>query len=135
MEDSVQSGDVVLIQDEAFPRFQWPLGIIQQVYPGRDGRIRSAQVKTANGVLVRPIQRIHQLEICDRIRDSLPSDSQCPNSHTPVGDPSDTAANFTNTHDTLDDDINTSGASTSTSADNVFTDTEPKDSESCVKTS
>ena len=72
VEDSIQSGDVVLIQDEAFPRLQWPLGIIQQVYPGRDGHIPFAQVKTAKGVLVRPIQRIHQLEICDRITDCLP---------------------------------------------------------------
>ena len=58
-------GAVVLIREDNTPRLKWPLGVITQVFPGRDGIVRSVQVKTAKGTLTRPIQRLHDLEIAN----------------------------------------------------------------------
>ena len=36
--------DLVLVADESMPRGQWPLGKVVQVYPGKDGHVRQAEV-------------------------------------------------------------------------------------------
>ena len=59
----VQVGSVVLVRGEGTNRLQWPLGVVQAVYPGRDGLVRTVEVKTAKGKFVRPIQRIYSLEL------------------------------------------------------------------------
>ena len=55
-------GDVILIIDWNLPRGSWPLARVCEVNVGRDGRIRSAKVKTQNGYLVRPVTRLCVLE-------------------------------------------------------------------------
>ena len=59
----IQEGAVVLVRDAACSRLKWPLGIIQKIYPGRDGCVRTVEVKTSRGVLTRPIQHVHELEV------------------------------------------------------------------------
>ena len=59
---NLQTGSIVLILDESLPRNNWPLGRVLQTFPGRDGLVRSVQVKTANNVLVRPINKLCLLE-------------------------------------------------------------------------
>ena len=54
---------MVLIRDERCKRLQWPMGIVQEVFPGRDGVIRAVRIKTVKGMLTRPIQKVHDLEI------------------------------------------------------------------------
>lgn len=44
-------------------RLDWPLGKITQLFPGRDGKVRVARLKTATGELVRPVQRLYPLEL------------------------------------------------------------------------
>ena len=39
------------------------LGVVQEVYPGRDGVVRAVQVKTANRYLERAIQHPYPLEL------------------------------------------------------------------------
>ena len=56
-------GSTVLVKEDNMPRLQWPIGVIVKVYPGRDGLIRSVDVKTKKGVINRSIQRLHDLEI------------------------------------------------------------------------
>lgn len=51
---SIELGDLVLIADGNLPRNCWPKGVVVKVYPGTDGIIRAADVKTALGVLKRP---------------------------------------------------------------------------------
>ena len=67
---SLRVGSVVLVRGEGSNRLKWPLGIVHKVYPGRDGLVRTVEVRTAKGVLTRPIQRIHDLEIIDSPNDS-----------------------------------------------------------------
>ena len=45
------------------PGLQQPIGLVVNVYPGRDGLIRSVDVKTKQGIFKRSIQTLHDLEI------------------------------------------------------------------------
>jgi hypothetical protein len=56
---------VVLIQEES-PRMKWKLGVIEGLVKGRDNLIRSAKVRTRNGITRRPIVRLYPLEINER---------------------------------------------------------------------
>lgn len=55
---NLKPGDLVIIIDPNLPRNTWPKGVIETVYPGRDGRIRTARVKTKTGLLIRPATRL-----------------------------------------------------------------------------
>lgn len=48
-------GDLVLVKHGNLPTYKWPLGRIQQIHPGQDGKIRVVTVKMATGVYKRPI--------------------------------------------------------------------------------
>ena len=62
---TVVVGDIVLIRDEPLvSRLQWPLARVVQVHVGGDGKVRSVDVRTAKGIVCRPIQRLHKLEVC-----------------------------------------------------------------------
>ena len=54
--------DIVLIRDENTFRGNWPLGRICKVFPGKDGLVRSVEVKTKSTVLTRPIHKLCLLE-------------------------------------------------------------------------
>jgi hypothetical protein len=59
---NLQVGDLVLVLHENTPRPQWPLGLIKCVYPGADGYVRSARVKTQAGEYDRPVAKLCLLE-------------------------------------------------------------------------
>ena len=59
---NLQVGDVVLILDDSAPRGFWPLARVTEVYPGSDGRVRSADVKTSSGTYRRPVTKLCLLE-------------------------------------------------------------------------
>ena len=59
----VKVGDVVLIGDDIHKRIDWPLARVVDEIPGRDGKTRVFMLKTKNGVMKRPLQRIYPLEI------------------------------------------------------------------------
>ena len=52
----------MLIYDET-PRQFWKLGIITKLYEGKDGIVRSADVKTKVNTLMRPLVRLYPLEL------------------------------------------------------------------------
>ena len=54
--------DLAILVDENIPRGQWLLGRVTKVFPGRDGLVRVAEVKTKNNVLKRHIQKLCLLE-------------------------------------------------------------------------
>lgn len=55
-------GELVVVGHDNQKRSLWPLGRILELFPGKDGVARVATVKTANGVMTRPVQRLHPLE-------------------------------------------------------------------------
>uniref|UniRef100_T1IYK4 DUF5641 domain-containing protein n=1 Tax=Strigamia maritima TaxID=126957 RepID=T1IYK4_STRMM len=56
--------DVVLIEEQCKPRLHWKMGRVDNVHIGRDGKVRSCELVTAEGGrLRRPIQRLIHLEV------------------------------------------------------------------------
>ena len=60
---NIAPGDVVLMVDPGNPRGHWPLGRIQKVFPGPDGKVRVVRVRTGGKDYVRPITRLCPLEL------------------------------------------------------------------------
>ncbi|XP_066933480.1 uncharacterized protein [Clytia hemisphaerica] len=61
---NVQVGDLVLVHDtQSLSRGKWLLGRINQVFPGRDNRVRKVEVITHSGRYTRPITMISPLEL------------------------------------------------------------------------
>ena len=62
---NVNINDMVLVNDNISyqKRLTWPLGKIVKLYPGRDGLVRSVDIKMKNGTFNRSIQRLHKLEL------------------------------------------------------------------------
>ncbi|XP_066939743.1 uncharacterized protein [Macrobrachium rosenbergii] len=73
---NVKKGSVVLVKEDNVRRLSWPLGVIIEVYPGKDGVIRSVDVKTSKGIVNRLVQKLHDLEISNVLdteaEDSIP---------------------------------------------------------------
>jgi len=59
---NVRVGDIVLVAQENTPRKNWPLGRITAIFQGRDGLVSSAELKTANSYLTRPVNKLCLLE-------------------------------------------------------------------------
>jgi len=70
----VKVGDVVVIVDPNFPRSVWPRGIVVTVFPGKDGQVRVADVKTNLGTFHRPISKKPVLDVL-KIRDEHQSNT------------------------------------------------------------
>jgi len=59
----VAFGDMVMVMDETLKRNTWPLGVVVAVFPGKDGQVRVAEVRTAHGVYRRPVVKLGKLDI------------------------------------------------------------------------
>jgi len=70
----VKVGDVVIIVDPNFPRSVWSRGIIVATFPGKDGQVRVADVKTNLGTFRRPVSKIAVLDVL-KIRDEPESNT------------------------------------------------------------
>ncbi|GFY38886.1 integrase catalytic domain-containing protein [Trichonephila inaurata madagascariensis] len=66
-------GEVVVVENSLKNRTLWSLARVIQLIPGKDGHIRVARVKTETGELVRPVQRLYNLELQEP-EFSLPKD-------------------------------------------------------------
>ena len=56
--DNLGVGDIVLVIDPDVRRSEWSVGLVEKVYYGDDGRVRSVQVKTSSGLYDRPITKL-----------------------------------------------------------------------------
>ena len=65
----IRVGSVVMVHVDTCPRLQWPWGVVVTVFPGKDGKVRAAEVRTAKGIVRRPVQKLYNLEINDRVSD------------------------------------------------------------------
>ena len=64
----LQEGDVVLVQNPAAPRGEWPLGRVTRTFKGEDDRVRVVEVLTKGKLMKRPVVKLVKLEV------SRPSD-------------------------------------------------------------
>jgi hypothetical protein len=60
---TVQIGDVVVIFDDNHPRSYWKKGLVTEIHEGVDGIVRTVTLKTANGILKRPVAKIAVLDL------------------------------------------------------------------------
>nr|XP_034836332.1 uncharacterized protein LOC117992727 [Maniola hyperantus] len=51
-------GAVVVIKDSNVHPLCWPLGVIEELYPGKDSVVRAVKVRTRSGNYIRPVVRI-----------------------------------------------------------------------------
>ena len=54
--------DLVLVVDKTVPSFRCLLGRATKVFPGEDSRVRTAEVKTKDSSLTRPVTKLCLLE-------------------------------------------------------------------------
>ena len=59
---NLQEGDLILLKTDDAPRSHWPLGRDVKTFPGSDGRVRMAEVKTPTRTLMRPDAKLCLLE-------------------------------------------------------------------------
>ncbi|GFS32255.1 integrase catalytic domain-containing protein [Trichonephila inaurata madagascariensis] len=56
-------GEIILIGDDIKKRMHWPLAKVIRLISGKDGKIRTVELDTRTGTMLRPIQRIHPLKV------------------------------------------------------------------------
>ena len=59
---NLQEGDLILLKNDDAPRSHWPVGRILKTFSGSDSRVRMAEVKTPNGILMQPAAKLCLLE-------------------------------------------------------------------------
>ena len=59
----IETDDIVIIYEDKQPRHLWRIGRVIRVIPGRDGRIRGAEVKVGKtgAVIRRPVNRLYPI--------------------------------------------------------------------------
>ena len=63
----VSKGDVVIVQTDEKNRGCWPLAVVTETYPGKDGVTRAGRIRTGKGEIERPVQHLFPLELsCDK---------------------------------------------------------------------
>ncbi|XP_060665584.1 uncharacterized protein LOC132797828 [Drosophila nasuta] len=61
--DSIAVNDIVVIADENGKRNSWPKGVVVDVHRSRDGQVRSAVVRTPEGIVTRPAVKLAKLDL------------------------------------------------------------------------
>ena len=61
-------GDIVTIYNEKTPRQRWKLGKVERPFPGKDGKVRTVEVRTSDNLgktiyMKRPIQQLFPIEV------------------------------------------------------------------------
>nr|XP_041633540.1 uncharacterized protein LOC121503294 [Drosophila kikkawai] len=55
---NLQVGDMVVVKEDNLPSNEWRLGRIDAVFPGADGHVRVVDIRTARGLIKRPIAKL-----------------------------------------------------------------------------
>ncbi|XP_055602043.1 uncharacterized protein LOC129750900 isoform X1 [Uranotaenia lowii] len=64
---NIEPGQVVVVRDENLPPQRWILGRIVETFPGPDGIVRVADIRTQDGIIRRSISRLCMLPIQDNL--------------------------------------------------------------------
>lgn len=55
---SLKAGDIVVIMDSSAPRGSWPLGRVLEVFPDKQGLVRSVRLQTRANIIERPVTKL-----------------------------------------------------------------------------
>lgn len=61
--EALNLNDLVLIKEEHSPSLHWKRGRVIKLLPGKDGVIRSVELKTQTGILMRPVVKLCKLPL------------------------------------------------------------------------
>ena len=62
----ININDVVMIKGDEKNRGKWKIGIIENIFMGKDNIIRSVRIRTGKSIIERPIQLLYPMELrCD----------------------------------------------------------------------
>jgi len=70
-ESNIKVGEDVLIEEENLKRSQWRAGVIEKILPSVDGVTRAITLRTTNGHLNRPVQRLYAFELNENEQPSI----------------------------------------------------------------
>ncbi|XP_025995820.2 uncharacterized protein LOC105202869 [Solenopsis invicta] len=66
----IKVGQLVVCREDGLPPLKWALGRVQSVYPGMDGVVRTATIRTATGEYKRPAAKLCILPVEDSTNSS-----------------------------------------------------------------
>ena len=72
-ESEVKTGEVVVIKGDEKNKAQWKIGIITEVYPGRDGKVRAVKLRAGKTYMERAFQHLYPLKLSCDIQPEKPS--------------------------------------------------------------
>ena len=60
----IEVNDIVIIHVDKLPKSQWKLGLVSELIPGRDTKVRGAKVSLSktNTIITRPVNKLYLLE-------------------------------------------------------------------------
>lgn len=58
---------VVVVREDGTNRQNWPVGTITELIPGKDGIVRACRIKMKSSEVVRPVQRLHLIEVSEPV--------------------------------------------------------------------
>ena len=67
---NLKEDDVVMLVEPNAKRGEWPLGRVIEVFPGNDGLVRVARIKTKDGEYLRPVHRLCLLNTQETIHNA-----------------------------------------------------------------
>ncbi|XP_045495960.1 uncharacterized protein LOC123694541 [Colias croceus] len=62
-QNNIQIDDIVIIHDDNLPAGKWAMGRVVELHPGGDGLVRVVTLKTKNGLIKRPCNKISLLPV------------------------------------------------------------------------
>lgn len=71
-------GDMVLVRNENTPPQHWMMARVIEIFPGRDGRVRSCRIQTQGSVYDRPISQLVYLPVQEDVSNEaeMPADDE-----------------------------------------------------------
>ncbi|XP_075162729.1 uncharacterized protein LOC142235359 [Haematobia irritans] len=61
---NIELNDLVLVKEDNTPPAVWVTGRVTETFPGKDGLVRVARLRTSQGEMTRPITKLVKLPIC-----------------------------------------------------------------------
>lgn len=55
---SLKTGDIVVVMDASAPRGSWPLARVLEVFPDKQGLVRSVKLQTKSNIIERPVTKL-----------------------------------------------------------------------------
>ena len=82
----INVGDFLLVNDDG-PRRHWPMAVVEKLIVSKDGKVRAADIRTANSKTNRPIAKLSPIEVTEPFIEPQSERSVPTDDNTAVADP------------------------------------------------